>query len=160
MLLRRKTVKKIFLFFLIYLPFQYLLVGISGLAGSEPWPAFVLPGFKQVHTTSSQTQVLNPQFYVQFRDAQTSDVEISPYKLFKGIQPSQLQGFLRTNFSQPAKYSNEGKKWLEFRLNKLYPNTDPIELKVRWEKIVFEHTKEKVTEVSRENLRVITIPLD
>lgn len=156
--MRRKTVKTIFLFFLIYLPVQYMLIGIAGLAGTEPWPAFALPGFKQVYSTSSETQVIDPQFYIKFEDSQT-EKKVAPAELFQGLQPSQLYGFIRTNFMQPGEYSSEVKSWLKHRTKLLYPDKPIGMLYIRWNSIIFERRGGKLQETSAETMRVITIPM-
>ncbi|MDZ7682589.1 MAG: hypothetical protein U5J63_12985 [Fodinibius sp.] len=90
--LSKYTVKRIFLFFLIYLPIQYMLIGIAGIVGSEPWPTFALPGFKKVATTGQQIQVVKPLFFVEMYSDKGTEIEVSPEELFEGLQPSQVTG--------------------------------------------------------------------
>ncbi len=150
----RKIVKRVFFFFLVFLPFQYGLIGLAGLMGSEPWPAFALPGFKSVHTVQSQSEVISPLFYARSEETYR---EISASELFQGIQPSQLQGFIRKNFSQQQQYSEEVQRWLKERIHQIYPEVSVSALKIVWEKTVYERIGDQLQIDSVENEKVITI---
>jgi len=158
--LRRQTVKKLFLFFLIYLPVQYIFIGISGVLWSEPWPAFALPGFKNVPNTQNQTQVLKPYFYIQLDDSTGAEIEVEPSELFNGIQPSQLQGFIRTNFSQPKEFDRDVRQWFNRQITRMYPSVKAKTLKIRWKNVFYGQSEKRVVEISRENVRVVTIPFE
>lgn len=158
--LRRKSVKRVFVFFLIYLPLQYLFIGISDVLWSEPWPSFALPGFKNIYTTEGQSRILKPFFYAEVENESREFVEISEVHLFDGIQPSQLQGFLRTHFSEPQKYSTEAKQWLQKLVKQQHPDINSTELKVVWKEIAYEPSGDSMLVNSEENIVEITISLD
>lgn len=157
--LNRKSVERIFIFFLFYLPIQYLLVGVGGLFSSEPWPTFALPGFKNVYSTEQEQQIVRAFFYVHSSSDPHKRFEVAPDVLFAGIQPSQLQGFLRRHFDRPKTYSRESRTWLTQRLERLYPEDDLSALEVVWRKIIYTHENKEVVEKRIEDLRVVTIPL-
>ena len=158
--MRRERVIKVFIFFLIYLPVQYAFIGISGVIWSEPWPAFALPGFKNVPSTQIQTQVLRPYFYIQLADSAGAEIEVEPPELFDGIQPSQLQGFIRTNFSRPKEFDREVRQWFNRQITRTYPSIKAKTLKIRWKNVFYGQSEKGVVEKSRENVRVVTIPLE
>jgi hypothetical protein len=155
--LKSNTIKWVFLFFVIYLPVQYMLIGLAGIIGSELWPSFALPGFKKVPTTEQRIQVVKPVFYIVDAESST-ETKINANELFEGLQTSQVQGFIRTNFSQPKQYPTAAKRWLQSRTELLYPNNTARALVVRWKLIVYEQADSDVVEVNRETLRVITVP--
>lgn len=158
--LSRKSVKKGFVFFLIFLPVQYLWIGIAGVVWSEPWPAFALPGFKQVYMAEGQSQIRKPLFYLESENRPGEFEQISEIQLFDGIQISQLQGFLRTHFSEPREYSNEAKQWLQNRLEQEYPDKESAGLKVIWKEITYQHTGDSMFVQSEENVEEIKISFD
>jgi hypothetical protein len=135
--MKKTTVKKIFIFFLFFLPLQYATVGIVGLIASEPWPALVLPAFQNVDATPANISVQKPVLsIIDVKDNTHSNVK--PDKLFKGIQESQLQGFLRTHFGDSLKWTQKGKNskvWLLNQISQNYPSIEPKFLKIRWEKM-------------------------
>jgi|SRR6056297_619622 len=92
-----KTVKSLFIIILIFLPLQYAVVGIVGFYSSEPWPAFVFPGFKSVYVYGDNYQI--NQFIVE---VETGELrlrrEFTPQQFFYEIPNSQVAGFLRSNF--------------------------------------------------------------
>lgn len=157
--LKKKTVQRVFIFFLLYLPLQYALVGVFGLLISEPWPAFALPGFKNVHTAESQTKVVRPHFYarVNNKSGYFQEVQVSEYKLFDGIKESQMQGFIRTHFSEQKLFSNDGRQWLQDRVEQIYPESESNELKVVWREITYTQKADKLTIEFGEDVKVITI---
>ena len=141
--MRRNTVKKIFIGFLILLPLQYAVIGIVGVIQSEPWPAFVLPAFKSVFSSRDHIAVNHARFFVENKknDART---EILPGVLFKGIKRSQLAGFLRTHFADSQQVSaldEEARLWLKGRLSQYYPSLEPDALHIQWSKERFHFTE-------------------
>lgn len=91
-----KTIKQIFLFCLIFLPLQYAVVGVVGFYSSEPWPAFVFPGFKSVYVYGESYQI--NQFMVEVENSEGQTIrEFTPQQFFYEIPNSQVAGFLRTN---------------------------------------------------------------
>jgi hypothetical protein len=150
------TIKRIFLFFVFYLPFQYMIVGIAGVLDSEPWPAFVLPGFKSVYATQDHVEMTEPRF-TALAPANTV-VEVDVHQLFKGLPTSKMQGFLKSNFSNQTEYSSEAKEWLEHRLGKLYPRKKFSALKVEWIQIIYDQQGDSVRIIDKVRLKSVTIP--
>ncbi len=151
-----KTVKRIFLFFIIYLPIQYVLVGVVGLTHSEPWPAFVLPGFKSVYATGDQVEIQQARFIAYAEIDSRSGTEVEASSLFDGLPQSQLQGFLNSNFRGQTGFSRDAKRWLRNRLTEINPQRSYSELQVQWEAVTYSNNRV----VSREKVETITIPLD
>ena len=94
--LSSKTVKRLFIFILIYLPLQYAIVGIVGLKLSEPWPAFVFPGFKSVYVYEDSYQLNDFVLAVENNENRLMR-EFTPRQFFYEIPNSQLAGFVRSN---------------------------------------------------------------
>lgn len=132
--MKKKSVKKIFIFFLIYLPLQYGAVGLIGVLYSEPWPAFVLPAFQNVDATPQYISVKEAQFFVSRHGDQP--LQLAPPKIFSGLEQSQLRGFLRTHFSEPGQWADPEKEtvvWLQKQIAKGYPSVNDLRnLEVRW----------------------------
>ncbi|MDX1640088.1 MAG: hypothetical protein R3220_00220 [Balneolaceae bacterium] len=94
----KKAVRKIFIFVLIFLPLQYILVGVVGYYKEEPWPAFVFPGFKNVYETDGQFHVHQTRFEL-YSSKNVKIVSVRPYRIFQGVPRSQLSGLLRSSFN-------------------------------------------------------------
>ncbi len=110
--------------------------------------------FTVVHTAQSQSEVISPLFYAR---SEETYLETSASELFKGIQLSQLQGFIRKNFSHQHEHSEEARKWLQERIRQIYPGVSVLALKVVWKKTVYERTGDQLQIDSVENEKVITI---
>ena len=160
--MKKTTVKKIFIFFLIYLPLQYAAVGLIGMTYSEPWPAFVLPAFQSVDATPRVVAVTEPELSVV--EASMATTNVLPRKLFTGIQESQLQGFMRTNFAGPRQWSGreaEAKKWLKNQIMLNYSSIQaPKSLEVRWIKRYYNFRDSERRVDSTEVLTKFRINLD
>lgn len=158
--LNQKSVKRVFIFFLCYLPLQYAMIGIIGVLISEPWPAFALPGFKNVYNTENQTKIVRPYFYAKVNDKSGGyqEIEITEYQLFDGIKESQMQGFIRTHFSEPQSFSSDAREWIQKRVEQVYPEENPIELKVVWREIIHTMKGEQGMIESGDDLKEISIP--
>jgi hypothetical protein len=137
--MNKKTAKNIMIFFLVFLPLQYAIVGAVGVWKSEPWPAFVMPAFKSVFGTGDTITVSELKFYLE--DEKNDELtEIQAEIIFDGIVQSQLQGFFRTHFSDfetAARYGPETKTWLKKRIDKAYPSFNANRLHLRWLKKSF-----------------------
>ncbi len=153
-----KTIKRIFLFFIFYLPFQYMMVGIVGVLDSEPWPAFVLPGFKSVYATQEHVEITEPRFVALMPADTAEQAEVDVYHLFEGLPTSQMQGFLRSNFSNQTEFSSEARVWLEHRLKKMYPQKKFSALKVEWIQVTYDQQGDSVRIVDKMNSKTVTIP--
>lgn len=109
-----KTVKRIFLFFLIYLPLQYAVIGIVGYYDTEPWPTFAFPGFKNVYVFDGLYEI--PDYQFELTDENNDRIAIlTPGQLFQEIPTSKLNGFMRANFSDEEsieEFSRKTEDWL------------------------------------------------
>jgi len=119
--LSNQTVKRLFIFVLIYLPLQYAIIGIVGLKSSEPWPAFVFPGFKSVYVYGDNYQI--NQFIVEVETGETRlRREFTPQQFFYEIPNSQVAGFLRSNFDTAEDFEvfeTTTRQWLRERAREL-----------------------------------------
>lgn len=136
-----ESVNRLFIAFIIYLPVQYLGVGIVGALMSEPWPAFVLPGFKNVYDTEKRVEIDEPRFYII---SNGEDIRISHFELFEGLQASQMQGFIQSNFRKPVQYSKEAKEWLKNRAESVFPDVKVDGIKISWIGMVFDQVDGEV----------------
>lgn len=136
-----------------------MLVGIVGVLHSEPWPAFVLPGFKSVYEAKGQVEITSPKFFVKWQNSHVSKKEIAASTLFSGLQQSQLQGFIRSNFSQ-TDYSPEARNWLKKRLLQIYPDSSIAALEVAWIPISYQPMGDSIQVSNGESTQTITIPLN
>lgn len=109
-----KAVRNLFIFFLIWLPVQYALVGILGVIHREPWPAFTFPGFKSVYVYSDLYEI--PQKYFEvYNSHDEKKGTFKPYQFFSGLPRSQISGFMRTRFHDKhsiESLSDEARNWL------------------------------------------------
>ncbi len=160
--MKKKSAKNIIIFFLVFLPLHYAVVGVVGIWKSEPWPAFVMPAFKSVFDTQETITVDQLKFYVENKT--TAGLrEIQPEVIFDGIVQSQLQGFFRTHFSDTAAvagYGSETKAWLKKRIDTVYPSSEAKRLHLQWVKKSFSvsvgDSIQETTQISKE----LTIPLN
>jgi len=114
---RKKTIKRIFIFFLCYLPVQYALVGIVGYFKAEPWPAFVFPGFKNVYVYDGQYAVNDYYLEISHSDHESPAV-VSLQNFFDDIPLSMLAGFMRSNLTEQEladDFSDETLRWFANR---------------------------------------------
>lgn len=125
--MKTKTVKRIFLFFLIYLPVQYAVVGIVGYYNTEPWPAFTFPGFKNVYVYGD-VYTVNHYFLEIEVPGRQSVRTYSPNEFFPEVPNSIVAGFLRANLSERAieNYDTETKNWFLSRAEELTGFKNPI----------------------------------
>jgi hypothetical protein len=156
----RKKVKRVMIFFILFLPLQYALVGVSDSLKSEPWPALVLPAFK--NSFGSKKQLFTHQVAFSVKDKKNKKLrELDPAKLFPNIPKSQLSGFLRLHFSDSLKiadFNTQTRKWLRRRVEQLQPAGHPQKLVVKWIKKQYRPGQETPSQSEIENR--FTIPLD
>jgi hypothetical protein len=119
--MKKKTVKGIFIFFLCYLPLQYAVVGIVGYYKSEPWPAFVFPGFKSIYVYGGTYQI--NQYLVEVENRYGQPVRVfTPQQFFYEIPNSQVSGFLRANLDSEEDvnaFDTETRQWFVERAQEL-----------------------------------------
>ncbi len=158
--MRTETVKKIFWFFILFLPLQYAAVGIVGVLKSEPWPALVLPAFKSVFDQKSEIVIWEVRFLAARKDTAYS-LKIEPSMFFNEIEESQLLGFLRTHFADSLQVhlSNAGKKWMKNRINQIYPLWKGSSLQVKWVAKHYQYADSKMQLKNIEIIKSFIIPL-
>lgn len=126
-------VRKLFIFVLIFLPLQYVLVGIIGSLQSEPWPAFVFPGFKNVYVYEDGYELRDVIFEIH-QESEEEPVRLSSLRIFPEIPPSQISGFVRTHFSTPDQVNHlneESKKWL-IRHAERFADQPVTDIRISW----------------------------
>lgn len=114
-MMSKKVVKNLFIGVLIWLPVQYGMIGIIGYYHSEPWPALVFPGFKNVYVHEGGFEITQTRFEV-LTESSIKPVILQPQQLFPEIPLSQLPGFIRTHFSDAEAIqtiSPQAVRWLE-----------------------------------------------
>lgn len=150
-----KTVRRIFIFFLFYLPFQYALVGIFGYFMSEPWPAFVFPGFKNVYTYEEGYEISDAVFEIHPQNS--SEVMIlKPREFFPEVPNSQISGFMRTHFSSEettSSFDKQTKNWLRDNAAR-HTGHPPEDIQVVWLKKYYSNPENDARQDSTvENMR-------
>ncbi len=114
--MKAKTVTYIFIFFIAYLPLQYTVVGIVGFYKSEPWPAFVFPGFKSVHVYDNGYQAEQNHFEVYIYSKKEPKI-LLPHHFFPEVPLSQLPALMRNHFRgeelESRYFSDDAVRWLE-----------------------------------------------
>lgn len=120
--MKKGRVKSLFIGILIILPLQYGLVGIVGEIHSEPWPALVFPGFKSVHYFQGNYILERTHFEFEATSEKEGTRYLSPRQLFHDIPTQNINGFMRTVFTDQEsvdKFSAETLKWLQERAEQL-----------------------------------------
>ncbi len=126
-----EKVRKIFISVLIFLPLQYIIVGIVGHSDAEQWPAFVFPGFKNVYETERIYNIHQTRFEV-YNSSDEKIASLSPHLFFAGVPRSQIAGLTRSFFHDKAcieSFSKEAKSFL-FENGKRLTNHDVSKLNV------------------------------
>ncbi|MEX0780788.1 MAG: hypothetical protein WD491_01205 [Balneolales bacterium] len=129
-------IRNIFIFFLIFLPVQYGVVGILGHYHTEPWPAFVFPGFKNVYDGEKGISFSVPQLSVILADSSKKDVRVqdllndAPYSHHKAIMNA------RFNSGALEDMDLETKAWLYTRLISITKKTEISYFTVEWNKMI------------------------
>lgn len=116
---------------MVFLPLQYILVGIIGHFQAEPWPAFVFPGFKNVYESERIYKVHQTRFEV-YNSSDEKIASLSPHLFFEGIPRSQIAGLTRSFFIDKddiESFSPEAKTFL-FKNGKRLTNHDVSKLNV------------------------------
>lgn len=114
----KKNVRKMFISVLIFLPIQYILVGIIGYYKAEPWPAFVFPGFKNVYENEQTYQIHQTRFEA-YNSSDEKVASLSPNLFFSEIPRSQIDGLTRTFFRNKTRIESLSPKARSF----FYENT-------------------------------------
>lgn len=120
--MKENHVRRLFIIMLVLLPLQHAAVGIIGYIRSEPWPAFVFPGFKNVYDSGDLITLRNPYFYAEQYNEQL--LHIPTEEVFRGIPVSHHRGILRYQFdrynvdeqSRQKFFSEHGSNWFRAQL--------------------------------------------
>ena len=129
----KEKVRLVFVAVIIGLIAQYMLVGIIGYYQSEPWPAFVLPGFKAVYHDGSSVKLTTYEFFATMEDEPFNEIRVADDQLFKGIPTSMRRGVIVKKFKE-LQYltgsNGEFEQWLRVRLADIYPDQVPLQLRM------------------------------
>lgn len=124
-------IRTLFIVLLLFLPLQYGYVGVIGEIHSEPWPAFVFPGFKNVYSTDNHFEINQQLFRLHF-DNQETTKEVLPQDLFPELPLSQIPGFMRTHFQDSVSVENlsdDASNWL-YRISGEYIGENVVFLEI------------------------------
>jgi hypothetical protein len=156
---RKRKIRKGFYVFFAYLIFQYVMVGVIGVIHSEPWPAFTLPGFKNVFDTGEFIEHRVPVFVVT-GEAGNEHI-LRPAQIFRDIPVSHHNGIMRHQFN-PARKSvtnrvkvmtPEGYDWLSARIEEETGFSVSDSIMVVWSDHYYRIRGEEMRQVS-------TVPAD
>lgn len=151
---RKKKIRNGFFFFFSYLIFQYLMVGVIGVIHSEPWPAFTLPGFKNVFDTGEFIEHKVPVFVVT--GPAGDEHMLRPGQIFRDIPVSHHNGIMRHQFKPGGRsvkdrvklMTPEGYDWLMARIEKESGSAASDSLLVIWSDHFFRIRGEEMHHVS------------
>lgn len=110
-----RRVRLIFIGLFIFLPIQYALVGVIGDLKSEPWPAFVFPGFKNVYVYDNGYEIDHLNFEI-YTEGKIQPTVLLTHELFPELPKSQISGFLSSHFQDAASiegFSDDTREWLK-----------------------------------------------
>jgi hypothetical protein len=149
----RSAVRRLFAVAAAVLVIQYGIVGIVGVYASEPWPAVVLPAFKQVYATSGGFRVEQAAIDVVF-DAQepghasSPDRRSVPNAEFLGMMPRSHHSSFLSEQCQPASLSGtdatetcrrpQARRWIVERASALFPHRSVARVDVVWSRLHFD----------------------
>lgn len=112
---KKSKIRALFIGCFIFLPIQYLVVGAVSYIDQEPWPAFVMPGFKSVHVENRMYTVPKTEFILQ--DADDNPIlKLRPHQLLAGIPRSQVMGvvdLMMNSEQQILSLKPETKSWMQ-----------------------------------------------
>lgn len=141
-------VRKIFIFFIIFLPVQYGLVGIMGYYHmDEHWPAFVFPGFKNVYDGEEGISLAAPRLSVLFADSPPQEISVS--ELLLDVPFSHHRAVMTRRFSTESikNMDVDTINWLSGQLSSIYEDSEITGLEVIWTNDLYKRSQgEVVTE--------------
>jgi hypothetical protein len=111
---KKSKIRALFIGCLLFLPIQYLVVGGVSYIDQEPWPAFVMPGFKTVHVENRMYTVPITEFILQDADHRPI-LKLRPHQFLRGIPRSQIGGVVNLMMSseqQVLALTPETKSWM------------------------------------------------
>jgi hypothetical protein len=157
----RSSVRRLFRIALIVLVGQYVLVGIVSIYASEPWPAIVLPAFKDAYATDQSFTVEKARIEVAFEDSVSSTVPASqllgplprshhPSFLSAQCRPASLSGSTQTESCR----TSGGRKWFVNRAHTLFPNRSVTRVNVVWERLQFNPEAKQRSATSLDTLHL------
>jgi len=150
--MKKNTIRKIFIALIIWLPLQYGIVGIVGHYQSEPWPAFVFPGFKNVFVFNDHYVLNQTYFEVQGDEGET--VQLKPGHLFQEMPNSKINGFMRSVFPD----QNHVDSFNQSTINWLYQRAGEV-TELRVERLEVVRMREFAS-LYNEEIRVDSIHVD
>ncbi|NBB77640.1 MAG: hypothetical protein GVY02_09690 [Bacteroidetes bacterium] len=112
---KKRRIRTIFIVCFIFLPIQYLVVGGVSYIDQEPWPAFVMPGFKSVYVENRKYVVPKTEFTLQNAEDKPT-LKLRPHQFLTGIPRSQVLGVVDLMMSSEEHVQNlntETKEWLK-----------------------------------------------
>lgn len=120
--MKKVQIRRLFIIMLVLLPLQHAAVGLIGYMRSEPWPAFVFPGFKNVYDSGDDITLRNAYFYAMQENEEL--LHIPTEEVFRGIPVSHHRGILRYQFdrykvddrSRQKFFSEHGSNWFRAQL--------------------------------------------
>jgi hypothetical protein len=151
---RKRKIRMGFYGFFAYLVFQYVMVGVIGVIYSEPWPAFTLPGFKNVFDKGEFIAHRVPVFIVTGEAG--AEHTLRPAQIFRDIPVSHHNGIMRYQFN-PARrtrtdrykvMSPEGYDWLSARIEEETGFTGYDHITVVWSDHFYRIRGEEMRQVS------------
>lgn len=136
------TVRRLFVAVIVGLVIQHGLVGIVGLYVSEPWPAIVLPAFKDVHGRSGVVESKDQHIDVVLTDGERVSFERPQFMTFMPIihqsvflknqcQPTTLSGSEATDVCRHP----EGKPLFLDRARTLFPEKNVRSVDIIWKRL-------------------------
>lgn len=151
---RKRKIRAGFLVFFVYLIFQYGMVGIIGVIYSEPWPAFTLPGFKNVFDTGEFIEHKVPVFVVT--GGAGEELILRPAQIFRDIPVSHHNGIMRHQFNPSRKSVKDGVKvmtpegfdWLRARIEEETGFSGSDRIMVVWSDHFYRIRGEEMRQVS------------
>ncbi|MEX0771567.1 MAG: hypothetical protein WD038_00265 [Balneolales bacterium] len=137
-------IRNIFIFFLIYLPVQYGVVGILGYYHTEPWPAFVFPGFKSIYDGEQGITVSSPQLTVTFADSSNKTVRVQD--LLADAPFSHHRAIMSAQFSPQAieDIDSGTKAWIYARLTSIAEKSNVLHFAVEWKETSYHLVNEEL----------------
>ena len=162
--MNKRSVIRLFIAVMIFMLIQYAVVGIVGELHSEPWPAFVLPGFKNVYVSGDDLFQIEQKRFVIEINGQPQVEELRPQELFPELPLSQVPGFMRTHFSGRSdleRLSDQARSFL-YRQAKNVLGSEPlmIELMIEVEKYRFVDGELILQSVDQQDRIPITLQPD
>ncbi|MEX0685561.1 MAG: hypothetical protein WD267_01250 [Balneolales bacterium] len=132
-------IRRLFIFFLIFLPAQYALVGVMGYFQiNEHWPGFVFPGFKNVFDGADGISLEEPYLMVTLSDGSKKQINVPD--LLSEMPYSHHKTVMARRFHPEAIeiLEEETKVWLYQKLSGIVNDREVINLEIEWRLITYQ----------------------